>query len=378
MIEFTITARSKRSKARTGLLRTPHGTIETPALVGVATQAAVKALTNVQVRDTGTQVLICNAFHLHLKPGEKTVRSSGGLHAFMGWDRPLMTDSGGFQVFSLGFGRDLNISKILRGRSRKVVRRGSQPQSLHITDKGVRFRSPVDGSRLFIGPKESIAIQQRLGADIMFAFDECPPPVATTAYLRTSLERTHRWAVASLAARTTAQALYGIVQGGADRTLRAESARFITSLPFDGYGIGGELGGDKRTMARMLGRMDGLLPPRKPRHLLGTGHPEDLLTIVRSGIDTFDSIAPTHYGRHGIAFTSKGRLDLKKSLFLSDKRPLDPSCGCSVCTGHSRSYLAHLFRAKEIAALTLTSMHNLFFYNALLATLREDIRKNRL
>lgn len=378
MIEFTVTARSKRSKARTGLLSTPHGTIETPALVGVATQASIKALTNDQVRDSCTQVLICNAFHLHLKPGERVVKARGGLHAFMGWDRPLMTDSGGFQVFSLGFGRDLNIGKILRKRSSEVVRRGSQPQSLHITDAGVRFRSPVDGASLFIGPRESISIQQKLGADIMFAFDECPPPVATTAYLRQSLDRTHRWAIASLSARTTRQALYGIVQGGTNRTLRAESARYITKLPFDGYGVGGELGGNKQTMTKMLGWMHNLLPSEKPRHLLGTGHPEDLLSIVRSGIDTFDSIAPTHYGRHGVAFTSKGRLDLKKASYRTDKRPLDPSCGCSVCAGHTRSYLAHLFRAKEITAMTLVSMHNLFYYNAFLESLRKDIRKGRL
>lgn len=378
MIAFTVTARSKRSRARVGVLETPHGTIETPALVAVATQGAIKALTNDQVRETGTQVLICNAFHLHVRPGESVVSTRGGLHQFIGWNRPLMTDSGGFQVFSLGFGRDLNMGKILKGRSRETVRRGAQPQHLSITERGVRFRSPVDGRPLFLGPKESIAIQQKLGADIMFAFDECPPPVATKSYLRTSLDRTHRWAEASLAARTSKQALYGIVQGGADRQLRAESAKRITALPFDGFGIGGELGGNKRTMARMLGWMSGFLPSKKPRHLLGTGHPEDLLTIVRSGIDTFDSIAPTHYGRHGVAFTTKGRLDMKKSMFLKDARPLDPTCGCSVCHAHTRSYVAHLFRAKEISALSLVSFHNLFFYNAWLAALRREIRKGRL
>lgn len=378
MIHFRVTKRSKQSRARLGILSTPHGDIETPAVVGVATQAAIKALPMDDVVATGTQLLICNTFHLHLKPGEAVVKKHGGLHRFMHWKRPLMTDSGGFQVFSLGFGRDLNMGKILKGTSREKVRAHDQPQSLTITDRGVRFRSPVDGRSLFLGPKESIAIQQKLGADVMFAFDECPPPVAGTAYLRQSLDRTHRWAEQSLAARTSRQALYGIVQGGKYLKLREESARIITALPFDGFGIGGELGGDKTTMARMLGWMGDLLPPEKPRHLLGTGHPEDILGIVRAGMDTFDSITPTHYGRHGVAFTSAGRLDMKKSIFLKDTRPLDPKCGCKVCRDHSRAYITHLFRAKEISAMSLVSFHNLSFYNDNLARLRQDIRKGVL
>ncbi|MFH0829281.1 MAG: tRNA guanosine(34) transglycosylase Tgt [Candidatus Kerfeldbacteria bacterium] len=378
MISFTVTSSSKRSRARAGILTTPHGTIETPALVGVATQATIKALTMDQVLETGTQALICNTFHLHLKPGEKIVRAHGGLHTFMHWNGPLMTDSGGFQVFSLGFGRDLNMGKILRGKRTETVTDGVQPRSLTITRSGVHFRSPIDGRPVFLGPKRSIAIQQALGADIMFAFDECPPPVANIAYLRRSLERTHRWALASLEARTTKQALYGIVQGGAFRTLRKQSASYITALPFDGFGIGGELGGNKKRMASMLGWMGRLLPHDKPRHLLGTGHPEDLLGIVRSGVDTFDSIAPTHYARHGIAFTSKGRLDLTKSAFLRDRKPLDPSCACTVCARYTRSYIAHLFRAKEITPLSLVSFHNLFYYNALLTKLRQNIKKGTL
>ncbi len=378
MIHFRVLKQSKRSRARLGILSTPHGDVETPTLVGVATQGAIKALMTDDVVATHTQLLICNTFHLHLKPGEAIVAAHGKLHKFMHWNRPLMTDSGGFQVFSLGFGRDLNMGKILKGASSERVRAHDQPQSLTITEHGVRFRSPVDGHSLFLGPKESIAIQQKLGADIMFAFDECPPPVAGTAYLRESLARTHRWAAQSLAARTSRQALYGIVQGGKFFRLRKESARVITALPFDGFGIGGELGGDKATMARMLGWMGDLLPPAKPRHLLGTGHPEDILGIVRAGMDTFDSIAPTHYGRHGVAFTSAGRLDMKKTSFLKDDRPLDPKCGCKVCHDYSRAYITHLFRAKEIAAMSLVSFHNLSFYNDYLARLRRDIRRGVL
>lgn len=378
MFEFQITKRSKRSQARVGILKTSHGTVETPALVPVATQAVVKTLTSEDVLATKTQLLIANAFHLHLKPGEVVVKKAGGLHRFMHWPKSLMTDSGGFQVFSLGFGSELGIGKILRTPSRERIRANRQPQSLTITDRGVRFRSPVDGRPVFLGPRQSIAIQEKLGADIIFAFDECPPPNASRAYLTQSLERTHRWAVQCLEYKTSKQALYGIVQGGSNRQLRLESARLISSLPFAGFGIGGELGGDKQRMARMLNWMGEQLPPDKPRHLLGTGHPEDIRNIVRSGMDTFDSIAPTHYGRHGVAFTSSGRLDVTKTVLLNDRRPLDPKCSCSVCDGYTRSYITHLFRAKEITAMKLVTIHNLYFYNSLLEKIRRDIRAGKI
>lgn len=378
MISFSVVRASRRSAARLGQLTTPHGVVETPALVAVATLASVRTLSSHDVRATKTQLLIANAFHLHLRPGERVVQRHGGLHRFMHWPGPLMTDSGGFQVFSLGFGRDYSIGKILRSQSPNQIRQGTQPQQLTITSRGVRFRSPIDGQPLFLGPPQSIAIQQRLGADIIFAFDECPPPNASLKYLRQSVEQTHQWARRSLEAKTSKQALFGIVQGGRNRHLRQSSARFIAALPFDGFGIGGELGRDPLAIATMLGWVTPSLPASKPRHLLGTGHPEDLLAIVRSGIDTFDSIAPTHYGRHGVAFTSSGRLDLTKAIFLKDKKPLDPRCGCEICHGYSRSYISHLFRAKELTAMKLTTFHNLFFYNTVLEQLRARIKAGKL
>lgn len=378
MISFTLERRSKRSRARLGRLRTPHGAMETPALVPVATQAVVKTLTSEEVRRTGTRALIANAFHLHLRPGERTVARHGGLHRFMHWHRALMTDSAGFQVFSLGFGYDAGHSKMLRRPSRARVEVGQQPQRLTLTDRHVTFRSPIDGRLVKLGPRESIRIQEALGADIMFAFDECPPPTATQAYVRTSLERTHRWAVQSLAARRTKQALFGIVQGGRFTRLRTASACFIGSLPFDGFGIGGEFGHDKAVMGRMIGSVNAILPEDKPRHLLGIGHPEDLRRIVAAGVDTFDCIAPTHYARRGAAFTSRGRLDCTQTARLRDRRPLDPACSCEVCTTYSRSYIAHLFRAKEITAMRLVTFHNLFYFNALVADLRRQIRAGQL
>lgn len=376
-MQFTVLTQSKRSHARLGRLVTGHGVIETPALIPVATQASVKSLSSEQVSETGTQALICNTFHLHLKPGERVIRSAGGLHRFMAWKKPLMTDSGGFQVFSLGFGRDQGVGKI--GPMRRTrVHPGAQPNSVRITDDGVWFRSPLDGRRLFLGPDESMRIQCDLGADMTFAFDECTPPTATKAYTSRSLERTHRWAAQCLERRKKPQALFGIVQGGKYRDLRRVSAKTIGSMPFDGFGIGGEFGNEKATMVSMIGWVINALPDSRPRHLLGIGHPEDIPKIIRAGVDTFDCIAPTHYARHGIAFISSGRLDLNRTAVLKDRRPLDPKCSCMVCSTYSRSYLAHLFRAKELAAYALTTMHNLHFFNTIVATCRRDIRRGVL
>jgi len=382
MIEFKVLKKSKKSNARLGILKTPHGEIETPALVPVATQATIKALTSEEVEKTKTQILIANTFHLHLKPGENVIKSAGGLHKFMNWQKPLMTDSAGFQVFSLGFGRDFGIGKILKNQQRTEVKSGQQPKLLRITDEGVFFTSFLDGTKLFLGPKESIKIQEALGGDIMFAFDECPPPNADYAYVKKSLERTNLWAKKSLQARKSKQALFGIVQGGKFKDLRLQSAKFINSLAFDGFGIGGEFGANKKTMAKILSWITDVLPEKKPRHLLGIGHPEDIPILVRTGIDMFDCIAPTHYARHGIAFTSKGKLDMMHSIFLNPptggKKPLDQKCDCRVCQNYSRAYIAHLIRAKEITALSLLTFHNLFFFNSLVERLRNDIKKDTL
>jgi tRNA-guanine family transglycosylase len=375
--EFQVIKQSKKSRARLGVLKTPHGIVHTPALVPVATQAVIKTLTAEQVKNTGSQLLICNTYHLHLRPGEQIIKSAGGLHKFMNWPKPLMTDSGGFQVFSLGFGRDFNVSKIIKGRLTAQIKVGQQPKLLTITDEGVRFRSHIDGRELFLGPKEAMRIQNALGADIMFAFDECPPPHAEYAYVARSLERTHQWAKVCLKYRDKHRALYGIVQGGRFRDLRLQSARLIGSLPFDGFGIGGELGGSVSNMKKMLSWVTSELPPKKPRHMLGTGHPQDIPAIIAAGCDTFDSIVPTHFGRHGTAFTALGRLNLTNAKFLKDKKPLEPGCDCEACAGYSRSYIAHLFRAREILGMQLLSIHNLAYFNRLVAKIYEQILNDK-
>ncbi|MDO8504577.1 MAG: tRNA guanosine(34) transglycosylase Tgt [Candidatus Liptonbacteria bacterium] len=385
-MEFKILKKSKKSKARLGILKTPHGEVETPAMVPVATQGAVKALTSGEAEKAGTQLLIANTFHLHLKPGEEIVKENGGLHKFMNWKRPLMTDSGGFQVFSLGFGREHGMGKILKSKSKQKVVAGQQPKLLRITDDGVQFTSPVDGRKIFLNPEKSIKIQEALGADIIFAFDECTSPIATYEYTKISLERTHRWALESLEAlrslypipQTLNPALFGIVQGGKFKDLRIESAKFIGGLPFDGFGIGGEFGDDKKIMSQMLGWVLKELPEEKPRHLLGIGYLEDIPKIIKAGVDTFDCIVPTRYARHGTAFTAAGKLDISKGIYLKDKKPLDPKCDCEVCAGYTRSYISHLFKAKEITALRHLTFHNIYFFNNFVAKIREDIKKGRI
>ncbi len=393
MIEFSVLKKSKKSAARLGVLKTPHGEVMTPAIVPVATLATIKALRSDEVLRTGTQLLISNTYHLHLQPGEKIVKAAGGINKFMGWPRPTMTDSGGFQVFSLGFGRDLGIGKhsvkSYPGKLEKAIDRGHQPNHVKITEDGVRFRSPLTGEEMFLGPEESIAIQQQLGADIMFAFDECPPPGVTHDYMKHSLARTHRWAKRSLAARTSRQALYGIVQGAGFEDLRKEGARAIARMDgFDGYGIGGDLGESKIASRKILQWVNPLLDQKKPRHLLGMGHVEDIELIMKGGVDTFDCTVPTHYARRGIAFVGKksgmpggahdGRVDFTKSSLLKDKDPIDPSCECLVCQNYRRNYIAHLVRANEIAGGALLTFHNLFFFNAYVDKLRQKIAKGAL
>ncbi len=360
------------------MLKTSHGVVETPTLVPVATQAVVKTLTSEEVAATKSQILIANTFHIHLKPGEKIVKTGGGIQKFMNWPRPIMTDSGGFQVFSLGFGRDLGVGKIGHTNKGEHVKIGAQPKFIKITEDGVLFSSPINGDKIFIGPKESIKIQEKLGADIIFAFDECTPPAADYEYTIRSLGKTHRWAEVCLAAKKSNQALYGIVQGGKFKDLRRASAQFIGSLPFDGFGIGGEFGDNKKIMGDMLEITLKELPENKPRHLLGIGHLEDLLPIIKAGVDTFDCTAPTHYARHGIAFTSCGRVDLNKVVFLKDFRSVDKNCECFTCQNYTRAYIAHLVRAREITPLKLLTFHNLFYFNSLIASIREDIKRERL
>ncbi|MBU2578714.1 tRNA guanosine(34) transglycosylase Tgt [Patescibacteria group bacterium] len=428
MFEFKIFKKAKNSRARIGVLKTEHGIVETPCLAPVATQATVKALTNEETENVGSQILIVNTLYLHLSPGEKIVAKAGGLHEFMNWKNPLMTDSGGFQVFSWGFGKDFGIGKILKAKNKKSltfflegkkvrdkkinpapfggildsaercginnsqlqnvsasIERGQQPRLLKITDEGVFFTSFLDGKKLFLGPRESIKIQEKLGADIIFAFDECPPPLADYKYMKNSILKTHNWAKVCLETKKTKQALFGIVQGGRYKDLRQESAKFIGSLPFDGFGIGGEFGADKNKMSEMLEQVVKELPEQKPRHLLGIGYLEDIPKIIKAGIDIFDCNVPTHYARRGIAFVhAQGRnsghnfisfekLNLKQAKFLKDKSSLDKKCFCFVCQNFKKNYISHLFRAKEITGLRLLTFHNLYFFNKYIEEVKRKI-----
>ncbi|MDP2741570.1 MAG: tRNA guanosine(34) transglycosylase Tgt [bacterium] len=381
MINFKILKKSKNSRARLGFIETSHGVIETPCLVPVATQAVVKTLTSEEVVQTKSQVLISNTFHLHLKPGEKIIEKAGGLHKFMNWKKPLMTDSGGYQVFSLGFGRDFGVGKILKNfvdRGDSVIKEATQPKSIKITENGVYFQSPIDGTYLFLGPKESTKIQEKLGADIIFTFDECTAPLANSDYIKSSLKKTHNWAEICLKTKKSNQAMFGIIQGSRFKNLREESANLINSLEFDGFGIGGDLGHDRKSTKNILDWTVPILNEKKPRHLLGIGYLEDMEPIIKSGIDLFDCTVPTHYARRGVAFTSEGKLNLKQTKFLKKREPLDKECICYVCQSYKKDYISHLLKANEITALKLLTFHNLFYFNSFVEDIREKIKKGEI
>jgi queuine tRNA-ribosyltransferase len=347
MFAFSITSLDQR--ARTGVFTTPHGDLQTPVFAPVGTQAAVKALTPEQVSDIGATLVLANTYHLYLRPGDELVRELGGLHAFMQWPRPLLTDSGGFQVFSLA-------------NTRKV------------DEEGVTFQSHIDGSFHRFTPEKAIRIQENLGADIIMAFDECADP-GDSAYIKQAMERTHRWAERGLAAKTRAdQALFGIVQGGIDPDLRARSAEFIAALDTPGIAIGGlSVGETKDEMHAMLEVVTSLLPETKPRYLMGVGTPEDILDGIARGIDVFDCVLPTRLARHHAAFSPAGRLNLMNAIFARDERPVDEDCDCYTCRTFTRAYLRHLIAAKETLAGTLLSIHNLRALIRLVEQVREYI-----
>jgi queuine tRNA-ribosyltransferase len=333
MFEFNLLAREGR--ARSGVFHTPHGDLQTPVFAPVGTQATVKTLTPDQVKELGASLVLSNTYHLYLRPGDELVAEMGGLHQFMQWPNPMLTDSGGFQVFSMALTRKID-------------------------DDGVTFKSHIDGSTHRFTPEKSIAIQENLGADIIMAFDECSDP-NDHAYSRKAMERTHRWAERSLNAQTrTDQALFGIVQGGVEPDLRAISAQFISALPFPGIAIGGlSVGETKAEMHSTLDVVTPLLPENKPRYLMGVGTPEDLINGIARGIDIFDCVLPTRLARHHAAFSSTGRLNLMNASFKRDPRPIDESCECYTCRTFSRAYLRHLINARELLAGSLISIHNL-------------------
>jgi queuine tRNA-ribosyltransferase len=377
---------------RAGTITTPHGTIETPAFVVVGTKATVKSLTPEMVAALGAQVVLANTYHLYLEPGEAILKKAGGLGTFMNWTGPTFTDSGGFQVFSLGaaFGKN-GVSKVAKGEAVETASdaRGANGESTEevgslakITEDGVEFKSYKDGSVHFFTPERSMEIQQAIGADIMFAFDECTSPTDSHEYQKRALDRTHRWAARSLAAHDKVgqlssatglrQALYGVVQGGRFEDLRKESARVLGEMDFDGYGIGGSF--TKNDIGTAVNWVNSQLPEGKPRHLLGIGEPEDLFLAIENGCDTFDCVAPTRLARTGALYTKKeGRINIMNAVHMEDFTPLDPSCSCYTCSKYTRAYLAHLYRSKEIQAYILGSIHNVHFIVRLVDRIRASI-----
>lgn len=420
-MQFKIEAKIKGGRGRAGIIKTAHGDILTPAFIPVGTKATIKSLTPEQVRDcVGADAILANTYHLYLQPGTEILKKAGGLGKFMNWQGPTFTDSGGFQAFSLGSGIDRKVGKIA---SKKEVTVGAEPSSpvskgdlgkkivdaddvddaddqnnsevkmAKISDDGVEFKSVIDGSKHLFSPEKSIEIQHDIGADIIFAFDECVSPHESYEKQKKAIERTAEWAKRCLVEHksrghrgdtsvvfSTSPALFGIVQGGRHEELRRLSARTIGAMDFDGFGIGGSF--DKDDIGTAVGWVADELPENKPRHLLGIGDPADLILGIENGMDTFDCVAPTRIARNGGAYCSyrgdtSGKINLLNARFVTDFEPIDSSCACYTCKNYSRSYLAHLFRAKEMLAATLVSIHNLYFLVNLVKEARKAIVDGR-
>lgn len=366
--------------ARAGVIHTPHGDIHTPAFIPVGTKATVRALTPDMVRDLGAEAVLANTYHLYMQPGEGVVRKMGGLHTMMGWQGPTMTDSGGFQVFSLGAGYGKNISKVLKEAPAVPliphVKEDAQPSLVEIDYDGAAFKSPSDGTVHYITPERSIEIQHTIGADIIFAFDECTSPTESRSYQREALDRTHRWGKRSLEyhrskENSERQALFGIVQGGRFEDLRKESASVIGAMDFDGFGIGGSF--DKQDLHTAVRWVNEVLPEDKPRHLLGIGEPEDMFEGVLNGCDTFDCVAPTRLARHGTLYTHTGKIHIANAEYIEDMNPIESDCGCYTCKNYSRAYLCHLHKSREMLGPMLCSIHNVYFIVHLVKNMREAI-----
>lgn len=355
IFEYEILKECKSTGARIGRFHTPHGSFETPIFMPVGTQATVKAVTPRDLKEIGAQVILSNTYHLYLRPGHELVKEAGGLHKFMNWDRPILTDSGGFQVFSLSDLRE-------------------------IKEEGVYFRSHLDGSTHFIGPEESMEIQNALGADIIMAFDECAPYPCSYEEAARAVERTTRWAIRCKEAhKRRDQALFGIIQGNVYKDLRLKSAEEILALDFPGYGIGGlSVGEPKPLMYEMLDVLMPAMPKDKPRYLMGVGSPDALIEGVIRGVDMFDCVLPTRIARNGTAMTSQGRVVVRNASYQRDFSPLDPECDCYTCRNFTRAYIRHLVKAQEILASTLITIHNLRFLVRLMEKVKEAIWEDRL
>ncbi|GGJ67163.1 queuine tRNA-ribosyltransferase [Anoxybacillus voinovskiensis] len=355
-IRYELVKTCKQTGARLGMIHTPHGSFETPMFMPVGTLATVKTLAPEELKEMGAGIILSNTYHLWLRPGHEIVKEAGGLHSFMNWDRGILTDSGGFQVFSLSEFRK-------------------------IEEEGVYFRNHLNGDKLFLSPEKAMEIQNALGSDIMMAFDECPPYPATYEYMKRSVERTSRWAERCLNAhqRPNEQGLFGIVQGGEFEDLRKQSAQDLVSLDFPGYAVGGlSVGEPKDVMNRVLEFTTPLLPANKPRYLMGVGSPDSLIDGAIRGIDMFDCVLPTRIGRNGTVMTSEGRVVIKNAQYARDFTPLDPNCDCYTCRNYTRAYIRHLIKCDETFGIRLTSYHNVYFLIKLMEQVRQAIREDRL
>ena len=386
--QFDVIHQSLDSKARLGKLTTPHGVVETPAFIFCATKAAIKGATPQEMRRENTQIILSNTYHLMLQPGPEVVEHMGGLHRFMGWDGPMLTDSGGFQIFSLGHG---SVAEEVKGR-----RMSKRPKSLlSIKEEGATFKSYIDGRRHVLTPEKSIQVQRALGADLIVVLDECTPFHVDKSYTEKSMYMSHRWAERSFKefnrGPSGIQALYGITQGGVYPELRRESADFVNSLPFFGHAVGGSLGADKSQMAEVVEMAMEPLDPSRPVHLLGIGGISDIFYGVEQGIDTFDCVHPTRLARHGGALVPpyvwesleedpRGRehMNLRNARFRNDPRPIDEKCNCHTCQTLSRGYVHHLLKAGELLAMNALTLHNVHFMNRLLKDVRKGIIENKL
>ncbi|MEN9604396.1 MAG: hypothetical protein RJB39_81 [Candidatus Parcubacteria bacterium] len=405
-LSFTIKHKSTKSRARTGVIKTPHGDIQTPAFVPVGTKATIKGLTPEMVVSLGADCILANTYHLYLQPGHDIIKKHGGLGKFMGWSGPTFTDSGGFQAFSLGVALGKNITKFtskarpgydeiaIQKTGHKADPDAPALQPAKVDEQGVMFRSIIDGSAHYFTPTKSIEIQQAIGADIMFAFDECTSPHEPVEYQKRSLDRTHRWAMESLKTHVdnpesfSKQALFGIIQGGRHEELRKESAKIIAEMQyngveFDGFGIGGSFA--KEDMMTAVAWVNEILPENKPRHLLGIGEPADIVMAVKEGCDTFDCVMPTRNARTGTVFMRDDlaefgytNLNMRNAQYVEDMKPIDAQCECYTCKKYTRSYLAHLYRAQEMLAGTLASIHNLQFMIDFVKRLRESIERGEI
>lgn len=370
--------------ARAGVIHTAHGDIHTPSFIAVGTKASVRGLTVDMLVEAGVETVLANTYHLYMQPGEELIKKMGGLQNMMNWHGPTMTDSGGFQVFSLGAGYGSNVSKVLKDMDavpllKERDEEAVKPKLVQIDHDGAAFKSPLDGSIHYITPERSMEIQHTIGADIIFAFDECTSPSETRSYQREALDRTHRWGKRSLDYHrskeiSNTQALFGIVQGGRFEDLRKESAKAISEIVdshgegFDGFGIGGSF--DKEDLHTAVTWVNQILPEGKPRHLLGIGEPEDLFLGVENGVDTFDCVAPTRLGRHGTVYTAQGKIHIGNERFQSDLSPIEEGCTCYACKNYTRAYIAHLHKSREMLGPMLCSIHNVHFIVKLVKDMR--------